>query len=299
MKTTMNHCLRLAWLAAILLVMNGFIGTASATVVSDLITNAVSAYKQGSNDLAIADFSQLIRLNVREAYYGRAQVYYQKRDYDRAIADLDEVLQHNPTASALKLRGNAYAKKADYENAGADYSRAIQLTPQDSDLYVGRADCLFYRGDAAHAFADYSQAIQLKTTNALAYAHRGELYAAVKDDYRRGIADCIKSIRLDPHGWLGYNNLAALLSICPSAKIRNGQKALLSARKACELTAWNNSLTMGILAGAYAETGDFNDAINWQEKSMELAMNSGTLAPIQQKKLDLYEHHKPFHAAKN
>src|ERR1700728_42141 len=155
MKTTMNHCLRLAWLAAILLVMNGFIGTASATVVSDLITNAVSAYKQGSNDLAIADFSQLIQLNVREAYFGRARAYYQKRDYDRAIADLDEVIEHNPTAAALKLRGNAYLKKEDYENAGANYSRAIQLNPQDPDLYVGRADSLFYRGDAAPAFADY------------------------------------------------------------------------------------------------------------------------------------------------
>src|ERR1700721_1167119 len=104
MKMTMNHCLRVAWRAAILLVMNGFPCAASATAVSDLITKAVSAYKQGNNDLAIADFSQLIQLNVREAYFGRAREYYQKQDYARAIADFDEVIEHNPTAAALKLR---------------------------------------------------------------------------------------------------------------------------------------------------------------------------------------------------
>jgi len=286
-------------LAAILTALNGFACAGHAAEIPDLITNAVGVYQQKHYDLALDDFSKLIQLNVREAYYGRARVYYQQQDYDRAIADLNEVIKHDPAASALKLRGDAYFKKENYQRAGVDYSGAIQLKPGDAELYVSRADTFFYQANASRAFADYDQAIQLKTTNALAYAHRGELYAAVRGDYAKGIADCEASVRLDPNCWLGYNNLAALLTVCPDAKIRDGRRALLNARRACDLTVWKNPLTLSVLAGAYAETRDFADAVNWQEKSMDMEMDSGTLEPTAQTKLDLYEHHRPFRAAKN
>jgi tetratricopeptide (TPR) repeat protein len=286
-------------LVVVLLALTGFATTVYAAEIPDLLTNAVSAYQQGHYDLAIDDFSQLIQLNVREAYFGRAKVYYKKHDYDRAIDDLNHVIQRHPMASALELRGDAYFQKANYQKALPDYNAAIQLRPQDPELYVSRADVFFFGGDPARALADYSTAIQLKTTNALAYAHRGELYAAFKGDYTRGIADCVAAIRLDPNCWLGYNNLAALLSVCPEAGIRDGYRALINARRACELTDWKNPLPISVLAGAYAETHDFDDAINWQEKSIDMQTDDGTLDPTAQIRLDLYQHHKPYHAAKS
>lgn len=282
-----------------LVVLSGLAITGYADEIPDLITNAVGEYHQGKNDQAIDDFSKLIQLNVREAYLGRARAYYQKGDYDLAVADLNEVIKHDPSASSLELRGNAYCKKRYFERAAADYSGAILLNPLDAQLHVCRADTFFYQGNSARAFVDYDMAIQLKTTNALAYAHRGELYAAVRGDYVKGIADCEESTRLDPENWLGYNNLAALLTVCPDAKIRDGQRALLNARRACDLTAWKNPLALSVLAGAYAETHDFADAINWQERSMDIAMDSGTLEPSAQTKLDLYQHHRPFRSVKN
>jgi tetratricopeptide (TPR) repeat protein len=286
-------------LLAVFAALNGFACTGRAEEIPDLITNAVAEYQHGHYDLAIDDFSKLIQSNVREAYYGRAGAYYQKRDYDLAIADLNEVIKHDPFAAALELRGDAFFKKGNYAKAAMDYSGAIQLWPRNAGLFVSRADSFFYQGNTARAFADYDLAIQLKTTNATAYAHQGELCAAVRGDYVKGIADCVESIRLDPNCWLGYNNLAALLSVCPNSKLRDGQQALLNARRACDLTGWKNPLTLSVLAGAYAETHDFAEAVNWQEKSMEIEMDSGTLEPTAQKKLDLYEHHRPFRTMKD
>jgi tetratricopeptide (TPR) repeat protein len=297
-KDLIKDCVRLARLAVILTVAAGFAGTGYAAAIPDLITNAVGAYKAGNYDQAIDDFSNLIQLNVHEAYFGRARAYYKKHDYDLAIADLDEVIKQGPSVSALQLRGDAYSRKENYQMAVTDYTAAIRLRPKEAELYVGRADALFYGGAAARAFADYDQAIQLKTTNAFAYAHRGELSAAIKGDYTSGIADCAESVRLDAHCWLGYNNLAALLTICPDSKIRDGRRALLNARTACELTDWKNPLTLSVLAGAYAEIRDYGDAINWQEKSMDMEMDTGTLEPSAQTKLDLYESHRPYHASK-
>lgn len=286
----------------VLLVWTGWTGVAYAAGKgdSDLLDHAVSAYRAGNYDLAIAEFSQLIQDGYREAYYGRGQAFFQRNDFNHAIADLDQVIQLDPSLAALELRGRAYSAMGDYPAAAADFSRALKGQPRNAKLLIERADAWFYAGKAARAYADYNQAIQLDSTNALAYAHRGELDAAYKHNYRRGVLDCLKAISLDPGCWLGYNNLAALLTVCPSARIRDGQVALLHAQRACDLTHWKNPLALSVLAAAYAENHDFADAIRWQQASMEqdlaLGLAGNWLALSGEKKLALYQNHQAFHA---
>lgn len=305
MQKSINFWLRSALGALILTAATGLVGSVQGADAQgpDSITSAVAAYRQGNFNLAIAEFTLLVQSGDREAYYGRAKAYFQKGDYDRAIADLDNVIQiqKDPSLAALELRGEAFFKKAAYESAILDFDRVIQSRPRDPDLFIRRADAYFYSGHPSRAFADYNQAIQFNPTNALAFAHRGELYASYKHNYRRGIVDCLTAISLDPDCWLAYNNLAALLAVCPSAKLRDGQLALLDARKACELTHWNNPLPISVLAAAYAETHDFADAINWQQQSISMDLDTSPegarLALTEEKKLELYENHRPFHAS--
>jgi tetratricopeptide (TPR) repeat protein len=300
MRKPKHHWLRSTRLAAILTLAGAWLGASPAVAAPDAITRAVGAYEQGNYDLAIGYFTQLIDSGSRDAYLGRAKAFFQKQDYDRAIADLNIVIRDDPGAAAFELRGQAWFKKANYQTAAGDFSFAIHLRPNDPDLILQRADAWFYAGEPRRAFQDYNRFIQLNSTNATAYAHRGMLNAAYKHDYRRGIVDCLTAISLDPKCWLGYNNLAALLTICPSAKIRDGQLAVLHAQRACELTYWKNPLPLSVLAAAYAECGDFADAIKWQQQSMYLNLDSGPegarLALAGEKKLALYQNHKPFRA---
>ena len=302
MQKSFNFTLRPVLVSVLTAAMVWF-GAVPAVEASDFITRAVTAYQQGNYDLAIAEFSESIQLGVREAYYGRAKAFYQKGDYNRAIADLDNViqLQNDSSAAALELRGLAYFKKADYKSAAADFGRVIDLRPGDPQLFLERGDAWFYFGKAGLAFADYNRSIQLNTTNATVYAHRGELYAAYKHDYRKGIVDCLTGISLDPGSWLAYNNLAAMLSMSPYAKIRDGQLAVIHATKACELPHWKNPLPLSVLAAADAENHDFADAIKWQQASMDMDLDMGPdgtrLALNAEKKLELYQNHRPFHAS--
>jgi hypothetical protein len=48
--------------------------------------------------------------------------------------------------------------------------------------------------------------------------------------------------------------------------MRNGARAVEFAQKACELTAWKHPLFLTTLAAAYAEAGNFSEAVRWQEK---------------------------------
>jgi tetratricopeptide (TPR) repeat protein len=145
MRKLKHLWLRFGLFAAVLTAAGGWTGASQAVAAPDLMTRAVGAYRQGDYNAAIADFSRLIELGSREAYLGRAKAFFQKQDYDRAIADLNVVIQGDPGAAAFDLRGQAWLKKANYENAAADFSRAIELRPRDPELIIQRADAGFMR----------------------------------------------------------------------------------------------------------------------------------------------------------
>ncbi len=63
------------------------------------------------------------------------------------------------------------------------------------------------------------------------------------------------------------NNLAWALAACPNAQLRNGAEAVELATRACELTGYQNPTPLATLAAAYAETGQFREAVSLAEQA--------------------------------
>ena len=191
-------------------------------------------FHRGDYDLAIADYSQAIRLDPKDAYShnNRGSAYRAKGDYDRAIADYDQSIQLDPKERAHYYnRGLAYSDKGDYDLAIADYNQAIQLDPKFATAtrtavsfttsraittapsptttrrsrlnprfvlaYISRGGVYSAKGDYDRAIADYNQAIQINPEADLAYHNRGLAYSD-KGDYDRAIADYNQAIQINP-----------------------------------------------------------------------------------------------------
>ena len=73
--------------------------------------------------------------------------YEEKREFDKAIADLNEAIRLDPKdATVYGSRGWVYVEKRDFDRAVADYGEAIRLGPKDAAAYRGRG-CV-YRAEA-------------------------------------------------------------------------------------------------------------------------------------------------------
>lgn len=76
----------------------------------------------------------------------------------------------------------------------------------------------------------------------------------------------------------------------------DANKAIEAATKACELTFWKNPAYLGALAAAYAETGNFPEAVMWQEKSLEIADSIPEKQRVDyESPLALYREGKPYY----
>ena len=195
-------------------------------------------------------------------------------EINEAVADCSEAIRLAPRdASAYITRGAAWLRKGQYDRAIADLSESIRLNPDLTSAHSNRAFALMKTGEIDKAIGDWNEAIRLQPKNASDYSNRGSAWLA-KGRYDKAIADYNEAIRIDAKFGEAYWGLASLLATCPDAKYRDGEKALETAEKAASILGLNNSGLLLALAASYAETGDFESAVEWQEKAIQLAPES-------------------------
>jgi tetratricopeptide (TPR) repeat protein len=81
------------------------------------------------------DYSESIRLNPIARYYGtRAEIYYKKKDYTRAITDFNEAIRLESKILGIQSysywqgRGLAFQAVGDRARARADFVRSEELS---------------------------------------------------------------------------------------------------------------------------------------------------------------------------
>ncbi len=120
----------------------------------------------------------------------------------------------------------------------------------------------------------------------------GSSYYGLKQ-YGDAIITYDEAIKRDPNFVATYAKKAFLYATCPNDNFRNGEKAVKLATKACELTNYESDACTAVLAAAYAESGDFEKAIEYQKKAIEIAAEDQAKKEYE-KRLEAYKAHKPW-----
>lgn len=225
---------------------------------------------------------------------GRAAV--KKGDFAQAIADFTKAIELGK--NAFGPRGAAYLRIANYDSAYADLTEALRRNPNIAAYYSARALISYLRNNLPSALVDMDEAIRLEPKVGRHYGRRGLLHLA-KDDYTESLADLHEAIRLDDKDTSAHHGLARILAACPVDHHRNGEKAVHHALKAVELgkeKQWCH-FYFNTLAAAYAEAGNFEEAIRWANKFLD-SNPPEKIAERGRQQLSLYEQGKPYRGEK-
>ncbi len=284
----------------------------------------VGTVRQVMDDL---DHAVRIAPQLTAARLWRASLAVRNNDFEGAIDDYTEIIkQGHGTAWVFGARGHCWLRLANGDKALADLNRAVRLDPNEPRFYQWRAAAHLIAGRPALAIRDITAArkLGLEVTEGVLYlevvAHieNGALAEAVDvahhwiDRFPRspnaysmlGTAHLLKgewsdalqfydqALTYSPNAMMALNGKAWVLATVPDERVRDGHAGVRLARHASRLMRDEFSPALATLAAAHAEVREFEEAVQWQKKAIELAPEANK-EPLR-KALELYESGKPF-----
>jgi len=193
--------------------------------------------RQGRKAEALAHFRKAVELmptnlNAR-LNLGRALA--EAGSLQEAITQFEAATKLAPNYGPAHLNvGNAYLELGKYEEAATAYRRALELEPSLIDARLGLAEALARSGKYPEARAEFERALS----------------EAKGDPYCQSL-------------------VALFLATCPDDAIRDGPRAKVLAEAASEATNHADPVCLRSLAAAWAELGDWENALKTIDQAIQ------------------------------
>jgi len=200
-----------------------------------------------------------------------------KRDKNAGIDWLSNVFQTNPDE-----------QDADLSSVFAGLDKPIGKL-DDSDEWLGESDDAIQDGELLTELFESPVSPHDRRLAEL-HSRRGELREGT-GEIAEAVDDFDAAVRLDRMCATAYARRARILATANDEVFRDGKQAVASATKACDLTKWKVADMIDTLAAAYAESNEFEKAVDAQTKATELAPECDKAAF--NSRLQLYKLGKP------
>jgi serine/threonine-protein kinase len=297
---------------------------------------AMHAVKDHGLSAGLAQAALAVRPQSALAYMTLAWSLLHREDWAAALLAANWTIRSNPnyTLGYIQL-GLALRGKKDLPGAVAAFKKAADIDPDYAYAWWQLGQVFLLQGDWA-AVADAYRKGTGRACTAAAFRNSGGRPWSVKDELRKlkdqpeTIAVFQRASELDPGDFLSryilgqifeqqgryaeaeqaylgaikaqpafvpaHCSLAWLLATCPDEKARDGKRAAEYATRACEQTGWKDPFCLDTLAAAYAEAGQFEEAVRFQIRALEvedLQLRRDFRKDAKQR-LELYRQKKPF-----
>jgi tetratricopeptide (TPR) repeat protein len=244
------------------------------------------------------ELQECLRLdpNMAEARVSLARVYLQQGSPQRALDALEEALRIAPNdPRAHGLVGLVLAQKGEIATAKTHLTQALRLDPATPEVNNSMGMIQWNEGRLDEALASFEAEVRINPAHIMARNNLAFMLA-LKGSVEEAIQEYRRVLALNEDDAMTISNLAWLLATHSEARYRDGDEALRLALRAAALTDNRNPMALNTLAAAYAETGEFEQAVLAVEKAMEIMRQSGHTDAAKDLAyfLDLYKNKQPF-----
>src|SRR5205807_7660278 len=164
------------------------------------------------------------------------------------------------------------------------------------EIYRNIGDVFSKMGMLDEAIAQFEKCLSMSPD--FAEAHH-DLANALrrKGRYHDAVAHYESALRIDPQSVLTMNNLGWILATCADPSVRNGARAVELAARAELVSGGGDPLILHTLAAAYAENGQFSQAVETAERALQLAeqQKKAILVRALPHEIALYRTELPYH----
>ncbi len=253
---------------------------------------------QGKADEAIKYLNEYLRLQPDDvAALNNLGLVYAKQNNDaEAIEVYRKAVEIDPDDHSVRRNlALALFNQGEFDEAGEHFAEAIRIEPDDALSHRGYGIALGRAGKFAEARRQFSDAIQLNAMDHLSRYLRAGMFEA-EGETAKALKDYREALDIDPEYLQAANGVAWILATAKEADLRDGQEAVRLGEYINAATGYGDARLLDTLAAAYAEVGNFDDAVSTARSALNLAqqMNSPPLVKEIEQRLALYESKRPF-----
>ena len=167
--------------------------------------------------------------------------------------------------------GMLYLKTKRWKKAETHLQQVIIADSNDSDVHFALARSFFGQKQLTRAESALERTIRVNQNHVPALYDLGSLLHTVRGQASKAIHYYQRVLEIDPNHIAVQNNLAWLYATHPDSQIRNATEALRLAHRVVAQPAGKNAIYLDLLGVAYAECGEFENAIVTARKALAAA----------------------------
>jgi arylsulfatase A-like enzyme/Tfp pilus assembly protein PilF len=176
------------------------------------LTRAREMSDEGQTDLAIATVEKIVTADpeIIDAHMFLGNLFYNKRDFPRALGYFQEVLRKKPDYNFAMLNViNTLIAMKEWQKVQIESDRFLALFPDDPMLNFKKGTALLQKKDERKALEFFQKTVRLDPANVQALNKIGEIYFSRKD-YTAAGDFFDKALAVNPESTESLFNLALI-----------------------------------------------------------------------------------------
>jgi tetratricopeptide (TPR) repeat protein len=251
---------------------------------------------QGKTQEAFPHFEKALEINPdhAEAHNNLGLILNGWGKAEEAFRHFEKALEINPDyAQARNHIGLLLSRQGKIDEAIRHFEKALEISPDYAEAHNHIGIAFYGQGKVDEALQHFEEALKIYPAYAEVHNNMGILFNA-QGKIDEAIRHFEKALKFYPDYTEAKISLAGILATSPDAGLRDGKRAVELARSVDQISGGTNASVLDVLAAAYAEAGQYPEAVETARRALAASAPGGFSDSIRER-LKLYQASMPYH----